>query len=102
MPIYIDFAIKKNCWNLYEAIYTCIGCGCCSKDKKLRYQNRVRVLKRQLKENYDFNDWIDDPELKAIQERNVKADIRYFKKKLRYYENCLFSMERRKDNAEIH
>ena len=102
MPRYIDFARKKNCWNLHEATYTCIGCGCCSKDKKLRYQNRVRVLKRQLKSQYDFNDWVDDPELKAIQERNVKANIRYFKKKLRYYENRLLSMGGGKDDAEIH
>lgn len=91
MSIYIDFAKGKKCWNVYETMYTCIGCGCCSKDKKLRYQNRVMVLKRQLKEEYDFNNWDDDPELKSIQERNIKSNIRYFKKKLRYYEKLLDS-----------
>ena len=86
MSIYIDFAKGKKCWNIYETVYTCIRCGCCSKDKNERYKNRVRVLKRLLQEEYNFNDWDDDPELKAIQERNIKSNIRYFKKKLRYYE----------------
>ena len=86
MSIYIDFAKGKKCWNIYETVYTCIRCGCCSKDKNERYKNRVRVLKRLLQKEYNFNDWDDDPELKAIQERNIKSNIRYFKKKLRYYE----------------
>lgn len=34
MSIYIDFAKGKKCWNVYETIYTCIGCGCCAKDEK--------------------------------------------------------------------
>lgn len=91
MSIVIDYAKGTNCWNVYETMYTCIGCGCCAKDKKARYKNRVRVLKRVLQEQYNFNDWNDDPELKAIQERNIKSNIRYFKKKLRYYEKLLDS-----------
>lgn len=91
MSIYIDFAQGTKCWNLYETIYSCIGCGCCAKDKKARYKNRVRVLKRVLKEQYNFNNWDDDPELKAIQERNIKSNIRYLKKKLRYYKKLLDS-----------
>ena len=30
----IDFSVKSNCWNIYEALYICIGCGCCSPDKQ--------------------------------------------------------------------
>lgn len=91
MSIVIDFAKGRKCWNVYETVYTCIRCGCCAKDKKARYKNRVRVLKRLLQEQYNFIDWNDDPELKAIQERNIKSNIRYFKKKLRYYEKLLDS-----------
>lgn len=86
MRIFVDFGKRKNCWNVFETMYTCIGCGCCSKDKQTRYQNRIRVLKRLLKEQYEFNQWDDTAEGRAIQQKNIKFNIRYFKRKLRYYE----------------
>lgn len=86
MSIFVDFAKSKKCWNVFETMYTCIGCGCCSKDKQVRYHNRIRVLKRLLKEQYEFNQWDNNPEGRAIQEKNIKFNIRYFKRKLRYYE----------------
>lgn len=84
--VHIDFAKGKTCWNYYETVYSCIGCGCCSPDIKTRQQNRARVLKRLLQEQYAFDDWSDIPEIKALQEDNVKINIRYLKRKLRYYE----------------
>ena len=87
--VHICFAKGKNCWNLYETVYSCIGCGCCSIDIKKRQRNRARVLKRLLEDQYSFKDWSDIPELKAIQEDNIKINIRYFKRKLRYYEKAL-------------
>lgn len=80
---------EKRCWNYYQTIYACIGCNCCARDKKLRYQSRLRVLKEMLQEQYDFNDWAPYPDLKALQERNTKANIRYFKRRIRYYEKKL-------------
>ena len=78
--IHIDFAKGKKCWNYYETVYSCIGCGCCSSDVKKRRQNRIKVLKRMLQEQYNFAAWSDIPELKAIQEDNIKINIRYFKR----------------------
>lgn len=86
MNIHIDFAKSKNRWNVFETMYTCIGCGRCSEDKQARCQNRIRVLKRLLKKQHEFNQWDDNPEGRAIQEKNIKFNIRYFKRKLRYYE----------------
>lgn len=86
MNILVDFAPRKNCWNFIDSYGThCIGCGCCVKDKKARYENRIRCLERWLKEQYEFDDWI--PEWKEEQEKNIKANIRYFKRKLRYYKS---------------
>lgn len=87
--VHIDCAKDEKCWNWFETVYTCIGCGCCSSDIATRRKNRLRVLKRRLEEECNFDDWFDDPELRAIQERNVKINIRYFRRKIRYYEKAL-------------
>lgn len=84
--IHVDFAVKKNCWNLEASCYgNCYGCGCCVKDKKQRYENRIRYLKGMIDEEEHFDRWDDEPELRAIQEKNVKANIHFFKRRLRYY-----------------
>ena len=86
--IHVDFACTKNCWNLIDSYgMICTGCGCCAKDKKVRYESRIRCLERWLKEQYEFNDWYD--EWRETQEKNVKANIRYFKRQLRYYRKQL-------------
>ena len=89
MSIHIDFAKDKKCWNWFETVYSCIGCGCCSSDMETRRKNRLRVLKRRLEEERNFDNWYDDPEIRAIQERNIKINIRYLKRKIRYYEKAL-------------
>ena len=86
--IHIDFACTKNCWNLIDSYgMICTGCGCFAKDKKVRYENRIRCLERWLKEQYEFDDWIDN--FRDIQEKNIRANIRYFKRQLRYYRQKL-------------
>jgi len=92
--IHIDFAVKGNCWNLEASCYgNCYGCGCCVKDKRQRYENRIRYLNGMIEEQEHFDGWFDEPEIRALQERNVKANIRWFKRKLRYYEKKLKGME---------
>ena len=93
--IHICFSTKPNCWNFEARCYgTCYGCRCCVSDKRERYKNRIAYLDEMLKEQYEFDGWYnDDPELKALQERNVKANIRYFKRLERYYEKNLKDMD---------
>ena len=92
--IHIDFAVKGNCWNMEASCYgNCYGCGCCVKDKKQRYENRIRYLNGMIEEQEHFDGWFDEPETRALQERNVKANIRWFKRKLRYYEKKLKGMK---------
>lgn len=88
MNIYIDVACNKNCWNFLDSYgEICIGCRCCSKDKKIRYESRIRCLERWLEEKLNFDMWIDG--LEDLQRKNIKSDISYFKRKLRYYRHKL-------------
>ncbi len=88
---FIDFQIKSNCWNLMDSYGgICIYCGFCAADKKKRYEARLRCLKRWLEERENFDGWaVDDPELLETQKKNVADDVRYFKRRIRYYEGKL-------------
>jgi len=91
--IHISYSTKPNCWNLEASCYgICHQCGCCAKDKKERYQNRVRLMEQELTEREGFSLWDDDTELRKIQEKNVKADIKWFKRRIMYYKKKLSEM----------
>ena len=92
MIVHIDYAKRKNCWNIYDSYSgMCIGCGCCSHDLKKRYEERLKVCKRLLQEQLDFDNWIEG--LEHIQRKNVKANIRYFKRRIKYYRKRLEILE---------
>ena len=88
MTGYIDFAVQKNCWNLIDSYgMLCVGCGCCLKDKRKRYKNRIIVLERWLAEQENFDGWIEGSE--ELQKENIKSNIRCFKRQLHYYRKRL-------------
>lgn len=99
--IIIDFAPQENCWNQYEAYYNCIGCGCCAKDREERTRNRLKVLNRLLNERQDMLDSENEYQLSYNQKRNIKADIQYFKRKIRYYEKVLNEVQNEKDVGKV-
>ena len=83
---HIDIQVTERCWNLIDSYgMMCIGCGCCSKDKHKRYASRIRTLERWISDQENFELWDDDPDGRALQERNIKANLRHFKRQLRYY-----------------
>ena len=95
---HIDFAPNKNCWNLAAWCYgTCYGCGCCAKEKKERCENRLRYLEGMIEEEKTFDRWDDDPELRKLQEKNRKANLRFFRRKARYYKKKLDQFEREEE-----
>ena len=53
----------------------------------------IRYLNEELKEREHFDLWDDDPELRQLQEKNVRFDIRWFKRKIRYYTKKLRELE---------
>lgn len=82
--IHICYQVKKKCWNFYDSYgEICVGCGCCSPNQLERAKARLALCERQLKEQYEFDGWFED--LKELQEKNIKANIRYFKRQIRYY-----------------
>lgn len=94
--IIIDMAVRPDCWNHYDSYgEICVRCGCCTleKNRVQRLKNRLAVLRDQLSEQEHFDAWSDDPEIRALQQRNNKANIAYFKRKVRYYEKRVKEME---------
>ena len=87
---HITFSTKKNCWNMMASCYgTCYGCGCCSDNKTERYKSRIQLMKEMLEEQNNFSDWFDDPKWRETQEKNIRENIRYAKRRIRYYERRL-------------
>lgn len=85
--MHICFSVRKNCWNLHDSYgEICVGCRCCSKDKKERHKARLETVKQWKEENDKFCEWDDDPEMRKIQEGNIKANRKYFERRIRYYE----------------
>jgi len=94
--MHIDFACDKNCWNILDSYgEICVRCGCCAKDKKVRYESRIRCLERWLKDQYEFDEWIDS--CRELQERNRRKNIQYFKRRLRYYRKKLDELTQQED-----
>ena len=83
MDIYIDSACLDKCYALgwsYGEI--CVHCGCCSDDPKVRIPARINYLKEELESCKNFDDWFEDADLKALQEKNVKNSIECIEKEL--------------------
>lgn len=92
--IHIDLAVAENCWNIEAWSFgICHFCGCCDKDKKKRYESRLRWLEEHLKENDNFQLWDDDPEGRVLQETNIRINHRHFMRKIRYYKKKLRELE---------
>lgn len=90
MKWHICFSVNENCYNFYESYgEICVLCGCCSKDLKKRTESRLALYKRQLDRVENFDNWFEDPKIKAIQEKNIKIDTKIYKRRIRYYEKRL-------------
>lgn len=91
---HICYQVADNCWNLLDSYgEICVHCGCCAKDKATRYKARIKTLEGWLEEQYNFDMWDDENGLRELQEKNVKSNIRSFKRMLRYYRERLRSLE---------
>lgn len=88
--IHISFAVRPDCYNMQAFCYgTCYGCGCCDKKKPDRWKNRLRYLNGELEHEQHFDAWDEDSELRALQEKNVKANIKYINRRIGVYKRLL-------------
>ena len=93
MSVHIDFAVKKDCWNLYETSgEICVGCGCCAEDKGKRYAARIQVLKREIQYFSEFDQWSNVDAFRTMQKKNIALTLKQSRRQLAYYEKKLKDM----------
>ena len=84
MAIFIDTAVSENCWNQLDTYgELCVRCGCCAKDKRTRYESRLRCLNDWIDDRMNFDNWIPGEE--EIQKKNISISLKSFKRMRRYY-----------------
>ena len=88
---HFSMAAKKKCYNTVESYgEICVGCRCCATDKRIRYEARLALHERELVRLRNFDQWFfDDPDLFALQRKNVAASINYNEKKRDMYNRKL-------------
>ena len=86
----IDKQVTDKCWNLYDSYgEICVHCGCCSRDPVKRANARYELCLERIAHLNASDGWYKDPEIRALQERNIKKDLKYFNRRLRYYKKRL-------------
>lgn len=90
----VCFAVDDNCWNFRDSYgEICVQCGCCSKNKNIRYRARIERIENWIKEEEHFDRWNNNEEIKAMQEQNVKSNLKHYRRQLRYYKKRLREVE---------
>jgi adenylosuccinate synthase len=87
----ICFGVSKDCVNGASYGEICVGCGCCSKDKMVRYHARLQMYTEELETAQHFNTWIKG--YKRLQRRNMKSNITYCKRRIAIYKRLIAEME---------
>lgn len=94
MSVFVDFMASPDCYNPYESYgMCCVGCGCCSDNPLERAKARLALHERLLEGDLHFDVWFDDPELRALQEENVKKNIAWNKERIAKYKAIIAELE---------
>lgn len=101
MAGHICIGAADNCYNLYDSYgEICVHCNCCGRiDPKTEYQCRLALNERMLEEQINFSEWDDIAEWRKRQEENNKANIAYFKKRIRNIKRTIARRELRKEQS---
>jgi len=86
----ICFSVTKDCVNAASYGEICIGCGCCSKDKNIRYPSRLKMYEDDLQQQINFNHWIKGAI--RLQKRNRKLNITYCKRRIAIYKRLVAAL----------
>jgi hypothetical protein len=75
--LHISIPALEDCINGDSYGEICVRCNACGRfDKSTQKECAIKMYKRQLQEQYNFNGWIEG------QKRNIESNIQYFKKKI--------------------
>jgi len=81
MEILIDFTAADDCMNPNSYGEICVKCNGCGRfDKATQKESALRVYRKLLQEQYDFDRWHKKHE--EQQRENIAADIKYFEAKI--------------------
>ena len=79
--LHVSYSVTDDCINHSSCGVICVWCNCCGRvDKKTMKEAQLKYYKECLEEQYNFDGWIDG--MRETQEKNVKENIEYFKKKI--------------------
>lgn len=79
--LHISYPVTEDCINDESYGEICVHCNACGRiDKSTQKQSAIKMYKRLLQEQYEFNNWIEGFE--EIQKKNIKSNIRYYKDKI--------------------
>ena len=91
----VCFSVKDDCYNPYESYgEICVHCGCCSKDKSVRYERRLEMWRRLLQDTEAVEMYSD---LDDEQRKNLKLNKRYYRRRIRYYMKRLEEISNEED-----
>ena len=93
--MHICYGVSKDCINHHTYGEICVICGCCSKNPNYRDRivRTIKYYKECLEEQKHFNFWSDNEYWRKVQEKNVKSNISYYKKKIRKYKKILKTLK---------
>ena len=81
--LHVCHSATKNCINNDSYGIICVGCNACGRfNPERQREDALRMWREKLEDELNFNRWDDDPEIRALQERNHKANIEYYKAKI--------------------
>lgn len=93
--IFIDSGVSEDCINIYSYGEICVGCGCCSRNPDYRNMiiSRIRYYKQRLYYNQHIDNWYEDEEMRKFQEKIVKNNILFYKRKIRLNKKILRTLK---------
>jgi len=86
----ICFGVQRDCINPDSYGEICVGCGCCSKDKNIRYPARLKLYEEDLERQLNFNHWMKGAI--RLQKCNIKLNITYDKRRIAIYKKLVASL----------
>lgn len=84
--LHISITPIEECINP-DVLYVCYKCNACGRLDKNTQKQDAKMYQNCLEEQYSFNRWSKDKDIRKIQEDNVKSNIEYFKGKMSEVEN---------------
>ena len=97
MKIFISMSAMSECINPDSFGEICVCCNACGRfDKNTQKECALNLYKKLLKEEYEFNGWIEGME--EVQKKNIEVNIEYYKKKIAEIESEVEESEVRNRN----